>query len=270
LPPSYYPYWSGIIPDEIRSNQSAAQLAFSGLAYITAHYNGTIPVTLLETGAQWDFPNGWPPQIWIAIKALQALPTNVSSSGFEEFSRDVLDFSYLPPAHFGDLSLADLPEQTVLGENASNITSVSAFNALGNVGNTTGLSWRDGLAEAVASRYMSAAFCSWYSTGGSVPGLLNQLPQSDLNLTNSAGQSGQMFEKFSTIDLDAAGSGGEYTVQAGFAWTNGVAFWIGRNFGSRLLQPQCPAIEAEAASSGEAQSMLRQLSLRPNLAAKRL
>jgi len=267
---AYYPYWSGIIPDEVLSNQTTAQKAMSGLAYITAHYNGTIPVTLIETGAQWDFPNGWPPQIWIAIKALQALPTNVSSSGFEAYSQDVVDFSYLPPGHFGGLNQGDLPEQIVLGSNASNITSVAAFNELGNVGNTTGLSWRDGLAEAIASRYMSAAFCSWYSTGGSVPGLVNQLPQSDLELTNSAGQSGQMFEKFSTIDLDAAGSGGEYTVQAGFAWTNGVAIWIGRNFGNRLQQPQCPAIEAEAASSEGAQSMLRQLSLRPNLAARRL
>ena len=32
-----------------------------------------------------------------------------------------------------------------------------------------------------------------------------------------------MFEKFSISDIDSAGRGGEYTVQAGFGWTNGVA-----------------------------------------------
>ena len=35
-----------------------------------------------------------------------------------------------------------------------------------------------------------------------------------------------MFERFFNFDIDSAGSGGEYTVQAGFGWTNGVALWI--------------------------------------------
>lgn len=69
--------------------------------------------------------------------------------------------------------------------------------------------------DALVNRYMGSAFCSWYSTGGTVPGLLNQLSQEDLNLTNSAGGSGNMFEKFSTLDLDQAGAGGEYTPQKG-------------------------------------------------------
>lgn len=33
---SYWPYFSGIIPDEVISNQTAAQKAFSGLGYLTA------------------------------------------------------------------------------------------------------------------------------------------------------------------------------------------------------------------------------------------
>ena len=31
-----------------------------------------------------------------------------------------------------------------------------------------------------------------------------------------------MFEKFSIRDVDSGGRGGEYPVQAGFGWTNGV------------------------------------------------
>lgn len=70
-------------------------------------------------------------------------------------------------------------------------------------------------------RYMQAAFCSWYvnfqsyqdmdvsekyfadilrySTGGSISGLLNQLPLSQLNSSGSyqSGESGVMFEKVS-------------------------------------------------------------------------
>jgi alpha,alpha-trehalase len=66
-----------------------------------------------------------------------------------------------------------------------------------------------------------------------------------------------MFEKFSTLDIDSAGRGGEYTVQvsaqihvalcscdtvnkAGFGWTNGVVLWIASNYGQTLVSPQCP------------------------------
>jgi len=49
-----------------------------------------------------------------------------------------------------------------------------------------------------------------------------------------------MFEKFSIRDVDSAGRGGEYTVQAGFGWTNGVALWIASTFGSQLVAPVCP------------------------------
>lgn len=44
---------------------------------------------------------------------------------------------------------------------------------------------------------MQAAFCSWYSTGGAIDGLLTQLPLSDLNRTGDyeGGSAGVMFEK---------------------------------------------------------------------------
>jgi alpha,alpha-trehalase len=49
-----------------------------------------------------------------------------------------------------------------------------------------------------------------------------------------------MFEKFSISDVDSSGRGGEYTVQAGFGWTNGVVLWIASNFGEHLVAPVCP------------------------------
>lgn len=179
-------------------------------------YNSTIPNTLLDTKQQWDFPvcnlrkfgycsaslmislnnqNSWPPEIYIAINALRNLPSNISSGSFDTFSQNVTSFSYLPSGHLG-LQQSEVPPQTVLGDASRNITNVSTFGQLGNVGNLTGnnLSWRDGLAIAIANRYTTAAFCSWYSTGGSVPGLLSQLSDSDLNLTASVGNTGNMFE----------------------------------------------------------------------------
>jgi alpha,alpha-trehalase len=58
-----------------------------------------------------------------------------------------------------------------------------------------------GLAKDLANRFVSSAFCGWYETGGSVPGVLAQLP----NQTDT----GHMFEKFNVENIGVAGSGGE-------------------------------------------------------------
>jgi alpha,alpha-trehalase len=55
-----------------------------------------------------------------------------------------------------------------------------------------------------------------------------------------------MFEKFSIRDVDSGGLGGEYTVQAGFGWTNGVALWVANTFGGKLVAPTCPDPLVEA------------------------
>jgi len=60
-----------------------------------------------------------------------------------------------------------------------------------------------------------------------------------------------MFEKFSNLEIDSAGRGGEYTVQAGFGWTNGVALWIASTYGSVLDAPVCPDIISDAVTGGE-------------------
>lgn len=51
---------------------------------------------------------------------------------------------------------------------------------------------------------------------------------------------GQVFEKYHAIDIGYPGGGGEYTVQEGFGWTNGVTLWILNKFGGNLTAPlQC-------------------------------
>jgi alpha,alpha-trehalase len=63
-----------------------------------------------------------------------------------------------------------------------------------------------------------------------------------------------MFEKFSNLDIDSAGRGGEYTVQAGFGWTNGVALWIAAHYGDVLVTPQCPSLLDSAEALGVSSS----------------
>ena len=59
-----------------------------------------------------------------------------------------------------------------------------------------------------------------------------------------------MFEKFSISDIDSAGRGGEYTVQAGFGWTNGVVLTLASEYGNVLVAPQCPDLLAQATPMG--------------------
>jgi len=52
---------------------------------------------------------------------------------------------------------------------------------------------------------------------------------------------GAMFEKYNATVEGAAGGGGEYAVQEGFGWTNGLVLeWLYR-FASQLSAPEkCP------------------------------
>ena len=90
----------------------------------------------------------------------------------------------------------------------------------------------DDLAQNIAQHYISNAFCGWYDTGGSIPGLLNKL--------SSTNDTGHMFEKYNAITVGESAGGGEYTVQVGFGWSNGVSLWVLEHFGKSLAAPQCP------------------------------
>ncbi|RCH82276.1 hypothetical protein CU097_001896 [Rhizopus azygosporus] len=87
------------------------------------------------------------------------------------------------------------------------------------------------LAQVLASRYAASAFCGWYKTGGSVPGVLPKAV--------STSDEGHMFEKFDVTAVGAAGGQGEYTPQVGFGWTNGVAMWIFNTFDNLTAPADC-------------------------------
>jgi alpha,alpha-trehalase len=112
-----------------------------------------------------------------------------------------------------------------------------------------------------------------YSTGGSIPNLLPRLTSQQLNVSLSVNNTGnvrghpslashfqvltsflQMFEKFSIRDIDIGGLGGEYTVQAGFGWTNGVVLWVANTFGGELVAPTCPNPLVEASITGSSET----------------
>jgi alpha,alpha-trehalase len=111
----------------------ASQSQAAAVAKITAREllkPGGIVTTPLDTGQQWDAPNGWAPLQWIAITGLR---------------------------HYGQTSLA----------------------------------------ETIACRWMS-------------------------NVGDFYRQSGKLVEKYDVITSGRSGGGGEYPLQDGFGWTNGV------------------------------------------------
>ncbi|CAG8435969.1 8613_t:CDS:10 [Ambispora gerdemannii] len=56
---------------------------------------------------------------------------------------------------------------------------------------------------------------------------------------NSMEDAGHIFEKYNATNLMMPGGGGEYVVQTGFGWTNGVMLWILEKFGGVLQEPEC-------------------------------
>ncbi|KAF8349388.1 trehalase [Amanita rubescens] len=255
---TFYPLWSGIIPLELVASSSAAFGFFSSLNMVLNRYNGTFPVTFNVSGQQWDAPNAWPPHQYIILQALNALPSNVTSGSLPTPNSGQSTYSLIPSGQIG-IQESDLLGQPIYiagkSHNASSAGSAADINTLSgtviNGGNaTTGEGWASTLQRELANRYFTSAFCSWYSTGGSISGVLPQLSAAALNVTQSVDNTGNMFEKFSILDVDSSGRGGEYTVQVGFGWTNGVVLWTASNYGNVLVAPKCPnLLDAPNASS---------------------
>ncbi|KAJ7713002.1 trehalase [Mycena metata] len=257
---TFYPFWSGIFPPEVLANATNAFGAFSALNMVLNRYNGTMPVTFIETGLQWDAPNAWPPHQYIALQALRALPANVTSGALPTPAAGANTFSLIPAGQLG-VDESALPVQN-LGPTTNASTSGPTADISGrgagagvvNGGNATTGGWANVLGAQLANRYVAGVLCSWHATGGQIPGLLPRLSDAELNVTQSTTNTGNMFEKFSISDIDSAGRGGEYTVQAGFGWTNGVLLWVASNYGGQLVAPVCPDLLALTASPSSSSS----------------
>lgn len=91
---------------------------------------GGVVTTLINTGEQWDYPNGWAPLQWITYKGLK-------------------NYGY------------------------------------------------DTLADSIATRWLNLNLKVFFETG-------------------------KMMEKYDVVDISRPGGGGEYPLQDGFGWTNGV------------------------------------------------
>ncbi|KAL4066430.1 glycoside hydrolase family 37 protein [Scleroderma yunnanense] len=267
---TFYPVWNGIIPNEVLTSQSNAFGYFAAVNLVMNKYNGTVPTTFVDwTGLQWDAPNSWPPHQYIILEALNALPSNLTMNALPTPGTGQSTYDLVPSGQLG-FTEAQLPGQPLSLAQASQNATASGpgadINMLNgtvvNGGNATaGEGWTATLGRELANRYFTSVLCSWHATGGSISNLLPRLPNNELNLTDSVNNTGNMFEKFSNLNVDSSGYGGEYTVQAGFGWTNGVLLWVAANYGHLLVAPECPPLVAGisttsgSSSSGALQNM---------------
>lgn len=126
---NFYPLYTGCTHDGFDAKRVAEYLSRCG----AMEFPGGLPSSLIPSGQQWDFPNGWAPNTWILIKGLRAY-------GQEE------------------------------------------------------------LAKVIADKWIRKNYFMWAHSGK------------------------KMFEKYNVAAkcAKAYGGGGEYEIQEGFGWTNGV------------------------------------------------
>ncbi|GAC94474.1 glycoside hydrolase [Pseudozyma hubeiensis SY62] len=275
-PAGFFPLWAQILPQEfvnesisIDQRRQNMQGVFSGLRYIVDRFNGTIPASLVTTGQQWDFANAWPPHTYIALEALRSIPDMLGAG--PQLAAENGTFALVPMVNGTNqlgLSEDSLPVQglenepgssinrTLAGATDPNDPSVEVVPLLNTGNNTSGESWRDELVRELANRYVASALCSWRATGGKLnttDPAFQPVPDDVLtaNGLNASTAIGNMFEKFNTSDVNSAGSGGEYAVQLGFGWSNGVAIWLGGQLGANLTRPECPPVIAQNSTAAE-------------------
>lgn len=166
-PASFYPFWNGIVPDDVLASESAAQGAFASVRMAMTRWNGTYPSSWVVTGLQWDAPNAWPPHQYIILQALSSLPGNLTASALPSLSSDGSSSYSLVPAGQLGLDETDLPLQPLDSGGYVNGTGFAAdINDInGTVVNggdaQMGEGWAGALGREVVNRYMGSVFCSW-------------------------------------------------------------------------------------------------------------
>lgn len=213
-PAGTFALWQNITPEVLTTNETAAQAVFAGQRFIAGFYAGVPSVaSLLYTGLNWDWPNSWPPHVYTSIKALETLGRNFPNATSFDGNVTLADFNQIPAGQLG-INQTDLQPQpsSSIGNNSMSFSAnVAAIQQ--------GKPWWQQFAIEIANRYLQASFCSWYSTGGSIPGVLQSLNASQPGVApnpTAVATIGNIFEKFNVSDVDAAGGGGEYEVVVGF------------------------------------------------------
>ncbi|KAL1917459.1 uncharacterized protein VTP21DRAFT_3852 [Calcarisporiella thermophila] len=235
----FWPYWARAYPKKFDSDPNAPATAFAKIQELIKQYPGAMPATLIKTGQQWDFPNAWPPLDYALVRAI----LNV----YQDYGEAIRNRPKLARRQAADGDEAEADEANDTERKADDNKDKNENKGKESGSKDEEIDYKEivpapespendpaglySLAREVGEHYIRSAFCAWYETGGSVPDLLQKLPGET--------DDGHMFEKFNAEEVGEKGEGGEYEVQAGFGWSNGVAAWTLYQFGKELRVPSC-------------------------------
>ncbi|QRW25353.1 trehalase [Rhizoctonia solani] len=162
-------------------------LRHSGAEFGPNLYGGPLPATVTKSGQQWDFPNAWPPLQYVAIKALQNIPYNLSTADAFRFAK-----TSTPQGQLG-VEYDKLPVM-----DGENITGRE-------LDGSTSSSWRNVMLKELSMRYMTSAFCNWNVTAklrdDEIEAIVQDNPREDAWLDHFPGA---MYEKLNAWDVPVA------------------------------------------------------------------
>ncbi|PVU89002.1 hypothetical protein BB561_005608 [Smittium simulii] len=168
-----WPYW--YLSDKV--DLKSMDIAWDVIFKIIKNNSGGLPVTLFDSGLQWDYPSVWPPLQYVIVKGLISSAKTVKKT---------------------DPSKAQ--------------------------------KYRD-IAFMISNSLVGTSFCAWHKTGGTIPGILKKHANTN--------DTGHIFEKFNSTSYGNPANIGEYKIQSGFGWTNGVLLWMIDHFKDKLETPKC-------------------------------
>ena len=149
--------------------------------------DGGVVTTLNNNTQQWDFPNAWAPLQWMLVQGLASARYD-SASTMDTFN--IYNSS------------ADAPGTSHPPSECDIVRPDTWFNCTNTGGALSGCRWcfppGPDISKAIGQRWVLGNYIYFNRTG-------------------------LMLEKYYAPVLGGAGAGGEYALQIGFGWTNGVA-----------------------------------------------
>ncbi|ELU42026.1 trehalase [Rhizoctonia solani AG-1 IA] len=217
---TFTPFWSGIWPESVRTNQSRTMEAFSGMRDLLKRatacdcyqVRSAMGLSGCDTPSQGIIRLNRRITIDVAIKALQNIPYNLSTADAFRFAKTSTPQGQLG-VEYDKLPVMD--GENITGRELDGSTSSSWRNVM--------------LKENVTAKLRD----------DEIEAIVQDNPREDAWLDHFPGA---MYEKLNAWDVTRRGHGGEYEVQTGFGWTNGVAIWIAHVLGTKLDDPVCPML----------------------------
>ncbi|KAI8325782.1 Six-hairpin glycosidase [Martensiomyces pterosporus] len=105
-----------------------------------------------------------------------------------------------------------------------------------------------GIAVSIVQSSINSAFCNWYTSGGSITGVLDSFGPGSSGGVGVSYESYQLGPDGNILTTTNATSPGDYS------WTNGITLWLFDQYKTQIQLPKCPNIELKLVDTRTATS----------------